>query len=71
MTVKQNKQSQVRSLIPLNRWNEKHMYPPERQLRYLTFTLPPGFESCVVRIGKRVLIDEEAFFRWVDQQQAN
>ena len=60
----------VRVLIPIPRWSERHQYPSERQLRWLIFTGKDGFDSCVVRVGKRVLIDEELFFEWVERQSA-
>lgn len=69
--MKQKEGTKIRSLIPVPRWNEKHAYPSERQLRWLIFTGKDGFDSCVVRVGKRVLIDEELFFEWVERQSAS
>jgi hypothetical protein len=28
-----------------------------------------GFDKCVIRIGRRVLIDEQAFFEWARNQK--
>ena len=63
--------SKIRSLIPITRWNEKHPYPSERQLRWLAFTGKDGFAKCLVKVGKRILIDEELYFAWVEKQAAN
>jgi hypothetical protein len=53
-------------LIPATRWNDHHMWPPIGGLRHLIFhEKQNGFSACVVRVGSRVLIDEEAFFGWV------
>jgi hypothetical protein len=56
-------------LIPATKWNEYHAYPPIGGLRHLIFHAKrTGFEKCVKRIGKRVLIDEAAYFKWVEEQ---
>ena len=58
-----------RRLIPLTKWNEFHPWPPIGGLRHLVFhERTNGFDAVVRRIGGRVLIDEIAFFTWVDQQ---
>ena len=52
--------------IPVAKWNEYHPWPPQGGLRHLIFfEKSNGFDSVVVRIGRKVLIDEEAFFAWV------
>lgn len=56
-------------LIPVTAWNEFHPWPPVGGLRHLVFHAKQnGFEQVVRRAGRRVLIDEAAFFRWVSQQ---
>jgi len=61
-----------RKLIPLTSWNNHHNYPPLGQLRALVFNEKTnGFSRCIRRIGKRVLIDENEFFAWVDKQSFN
>ena len=60
----------VRTLIPVPRWKERHLWPSKGQLRDLIFRQPNGFSSCIVRVGKRVLIDEVRFFEWVARQNA-
>lgn len=58
-----------RRLIPLTQWNQHHGYPPVGGLRHLVFHAKSnGFDKCIRRIGKRVLIDEPAYFAWVDEQ---
>ncbi|BCR03070.1 hypothetical protein DESUT3_01390 [Desulfuromonas versatilis] len=52
-------------LIPVAKWNDYHPWPPQGGLRYLIFhEKTNGFDSVVIRIGRAVLIDEEAFFVW-------
>lgn len=53
-------------LIPVTEWNEHHIWPRERGLRHLIFKADSnGFDAVVRRVGRRVLIDEAAFFAWV------
>ena len=57
-------------LIPVTRWNDHHVWPPIGGLRHLIFyEKTNGFEKCVLRIGSRVLIDEDAFFEWARKSQ--
>jgi hypothetical protein len=56
--------------IPLKDWPKFHPWPSERALRNLVFKEHQnGFSACVKRVGRRVLIDETAFFLWVQEQQ--
>jgi len=59
----------VRRLIPVSKWNEHHLWPSQGGLRYLIFNANSnGFDKAIRRAGRRVLIDEQAFFEWMDQQ---
>lgn len=47
----------------------KNGWPTEASLRYHIFNEHSnGFHKCVKRVGSRVLIDENAFFIWVEEQ---
>lgn len=62
-------QEQPRRLIPVTQWNDHHAWPPQGGLRHLIFHAQTnGFDACVRRVGRRVLIDEAAFFAWADTQ---
>jgi len=66
-TVKE-KQNERRRLIPVTKWNKYHAWPPIGGLRYLIFNSKAnGFEQCLRRVGRTVLIDERGFFEWVDE----
>jgi hypothetical protein len=55
-------------LIPVNEWVKHHPWPPIGGLRHLIFNEETnGFNKVVRRIGSRVLIDEAAFFEWVNE----
>ena len=58
-------------LIPLSKWPEHHAWPPLGGLRHLVFhEHTNGFHKVIRRVGKRILIDESAFFAWVEKQNA-
>ena len=56
-------------LIPVTKWNEYHQWPPLGGLRHLIFHADKnGFDKVIKRCGRRVLIDEVAFFSWMEAQ---
>ena len=55
----------IESLITIRQFCQKHPWPSEAGMRWLIFKSEEnGLEKCIVRIGRRVLIDEKAFFEW-------
>lgn len=61
-------------LIPITKWREFHQWPSEAGLRHLVFHAETnGFKKVVKRVGRRVLIDEAAFFDYVNElnQESN
>jgi hypothetical protein len=61
--------SSTNRLIPVPKWNTYHEWPPQGGLRHLIFYAKTnGFDRVIKRVGRRVLIDEAAFFEWVDRQ---
>ena len=53
-------------LLTVRAWTEYHAWPSEAGLRHLIFHAKTnGFDKVVRRVGRRVLIDEVAFFNWV------
>lgn len=56
----------IASLILLTDWPKHHNWPPLGGLRHLVFHANKnGFNKVIRRAGGRLLIDEEAFFAWV------
>lgn len=56
-------------LIPVKDWGNSHPWPPAGGLRHLIFFAETnGFNKVIKRVGRRVLIDEAAFFLWVNQK---
>ncbi len=70
-----------RRLIPVPQWNNHHEWPPQGGLRHLIFHARDrknskgeiiqgnGLEVALLRVGRRILIDESKFFQWLDSQQ--
>ena len=53
--------------IPVEQWNEYHPWPPVGGLRHLVSKHEvKKFTPCFKRIAGRVLIDERAFIKWVE-----
>lgn len=64
----EEKQEQKDRLIPLVKWNDYHPDPSVKALRMLVFRKDEnGFDSVVERRGKRILINEAAYFKWKKQ----
>jgi hypothetical protein len=56
-------------LIPAKDWNLFHPWPTTGGLRHLIFhAKAKRFENVIVRCGRRILIDESAFFVWARLQ---
>lgn len=52
-------------LIPLTKWNDYHIWPTIGGLRHLVANAQKKkFEQVVIKASGRVLIDEDAFFKW-------
>lgn len=71
MTNRQENQQIATRFIPVPNWEKHHEWPRLGGLRNLIFNRHKnGFDQfgVVKKIGKRVLIDESAFFRWVSSQ---
>ncbi len=56
-------------LIPVPKWNNYHEWPTQAALRYYIFNAEfNGFNKVIKRVGRRILIDENQFFLWVENQ---
>lgn len=56
-------------MIPLSQWNKFHPWPSVPALRWIRFHGESnGFNRCVLKVGKRVLVDEAKFFQWMQEQ---
>ena len=58
-----------RRYIPAVKWEKYYDYPSLASIRHLTFSNKNGFRDKVVKYsGRRVLLDEEAFISWIEEQ---
>ncbi len=65
----QKKKGRSKRLIKMSKWNDFHPWPPIGGLRHLAFNAKiNGFDKVIKRCGRTVLIDEDAFFVWVEEQ---
>ncbi len=56
-------------LIPVTKWNQYHVWPTTNALRHLIWEADKnGFNKVIRRVGRTVLLDEESFFQWVEDQ---
>jgi hypothetical protein len=58
----------IHRFIPLTKWNQFYPDPSVSGLRWLVFSNPEFNRRCTLRRGKRVLIDVEAYHRWLEEQ---
>jgi hypothetical protein len=67
MTTQQDKSTRF---VPVTKWPDLHPWPNIGGLRHLIFNAQKnGFNKVIVRAGRRVLLDERAFFEWLDEKR--
>lgn len=53
--------------LTINEWCKTHSWPPEGGLRHLIFhAATNGFNKVIRRCGRRILINEQEFIRWIE-----
>jgi hypothetical protein len=56
--------------IPIPEWKKYYDWPKESAFRFWIFNAQQnGFNKVIIRVGRRILIDEDAFFDWLLEQQ--
>lgn len=56
--------------LTVAQWTDHHPWPSTGGLRHLILNAHSnGFDSVIRRVGRRILIDEAAFFIWVDARK--
>lgn len=59
------------NLLTVKQFAAKHAAFSEASLRYHIFHEETnGLSSVLLRVGRKILIKEEAFFDWVEEQQS-
>lgn len=57
--------------IQLSEWDKHHQYPSTTQFRYLLQKnkgKDSGLGKVVKKIGGKILVNETAFFDWIEKQ---
>ena len=61
----------TRRLIPIDAWRDYHPWPTAHGLRnYVKHRHSNGLDKfgAVLRVGRKILIDQDRFFAWIDSQ---
>jgi len=61
-----------RVLLTVRQFAERHPFLTESSLRFQIFNRASNrleLSGAIVRLGRKILIDEERYFAWVDSQQ--
>ena len=62
---------QPRRLASVNQTAEQYPAFTTSSLRYWIFNSKTnGFDQCIFRVGRKILIDLDLFEAWIDQNQA-
>ena len=70
MVIPHKEQNPTKRFIPVTQWPQFHAWPPLGGLRHLIFHAKEnGFDQCIIRAGRRVLIDEAAFMGWLGSKR--
>lgn len=78
--MQENTPAQPRTLLTVRQHADKHPAFPQGSLRNLIFLAESrktskgtikgnGLDVALVRLGRKLLIDEAKFFQWIDAQQ--
>lgn len=63
-------EKQQNRFIPVTQWKNHHSWPPIGGLRHLIYEREEnGFEKVLKRPNHVWLIDEKAFFKWVEDRK--
>lgn len=53
----------------MQKWEEYHPWPPKGGIRHLVHNhKEKNFTNCFKKAGGVILIDEDAFFEWVEEE---
>ncbi len=55
-------------LLTIRQFAEKHPFMSENSIRWLLFKDPPGLEECLVRVSKRIFINENKYFKFLQSR---
>lgn len=59
-----------KNFLTVKQMAEKYPGNSQNSIRWFLFTQPPGFNACVRRIGRKILLEERTYLNWLDSQTA-
>jgi hypothetical protein len=66
----QSLEPQIRRILTVPQFCQRHPAFTPGGIRWLLFhRTTNGLDHAVVRLGRRILLDEDKFFQWLDRQQ--
>ena len=63
-----NNDASLPTLLSIRDFAKKHPFMSENSLRWLLFKNTPGLEQCLIRVSRRIYINEAKFFTFLSQQ---
>lgn len=65
----ETKHSNQPRYLTVNEWCKTYSWPPVGGIRHLIFNAESnGFKKVIRRCGRRILINEQAFFQWLEEK---
>ena len=65
----EKKQTNNPNYLTIPQFCERHEFATLGGIRHLVFHAETnGFSKCIRRMGRRVLLNEDAVFTWIDEQ---
>jgi len=52
----------IPTLLTVRQLASKHPFMSQNSIRWLLFKNPPGLEECLIRVAKRIYIEEAKYF---------
>ncbi|MBN2672992.1 MAG: hypothetical protein JXX29_15020 [Deltaproteobacteria bacterium] len=60
----------LKHFITVEEYCGRYPWPSEAGMRWLIFNAKQkGISNCFIRVSRRVLIDEQAFLRWLEEHR--
>lgn len=61
-------------LFTIDEWVATHKWPSKSSLRWMIYepnAKASGFDKCIIRVQRRVFIDEIAFNKWMEKHRGD
>jgi hypothetical protein len=58
----------TRKIFDIKQLADRHDFLTENAIRWLIYKSEPGLEDCLIRNSRRIYIDEEKFFAFLERK---